>query len=68
MKIRVSFGKAVRQYRARRKMTQLQLAEKAEIQYKYLQRIEGKNPPAVRIDTIAKIARALKIPTSYLMK
>ncbi len=68
MKIRLDFGKSIRTYRLKRGMTQLELAEKADIQYKYLQRIEGKNPPAVRIDMIEKLAKALKVSVAELMK
>ncbi|MFT5207229.1 MAG: transcriptional regulator with XRE-family HTH domain [Candidatus Omnitrophota bacterium] len=59
MKLRKIFGKAVRTHRIKKDMTQLELAEKADIQYKYLQRIEGKNPPAVRIDMIETLSKAL---------
>lgn len=61
MKIRLDFGKSIKSHRLKKGMTQLELAEKAGIQYKYLQRIEGKNPPAVRIDMIQKLSRALGI-------
>jgi len=27
----------------------------------YIQRIEGKNPPAIKIDTIERLAKALKV-------
>ena len=38
------------------------------IDYKYIQRIEGKNPPAIKIDTIERLANALKIKlSSYLI-
>jgi DNA-binding Xre family transcriptional regulator len=67
MKIRLMLGKAVRGYRIKKKMTQLELAEKAGIQYKYLQRIEGKGPPAVRIDTIEKISKALRVEPRDLL-
>lgn len=67
MKIRLDFGKSIKNYRLKNSLTQLELAEKAGIQYKYLQRIEGKNPPAVRIDTIEKLAKALKIQARDLL-
>ncbi len=59
MNLRITFGKSVRKHRMAKGMTQLELAEKAGIQYKYLQRIEGKNPPAVRIDMIETLSKAL---------
>lgn len=66
--IRIKFGKRLREWRAKRKLTQQQLADKAGLEYKYLQRIEGKKPPAVRIDTIYKLAQALKIEASSLLE
>ena len=66
--IRLRFRQRLREWRAKRKLTQQQLADKAGIEYKYLQRIEGKNPPAVRIDMIAKLAKALRIKPSSLLE
>jgi len=66
--IRLKFGQRLREWRAKRKLTQQQLAEKADIEYKYLQRLEGKKPPAIKIDTIEKLAVALKIEPSSLIK
>ena len=59
--LRLKFGRNLRKFRAQRKLTQQRLAELAEIEYKYIQRIEGKKPPAVKIDTIFRLAKALKI-------
>ena len=66
--IRLKFGQRLREWRAKRKLTQQQLAEKADIEYKYLQRLEGKKPPAIKIDTIEKLAVALKIEPSSLIE
>ena len=67
-KIRIKLGKKIRQFRTKRKYTQEKLAEVASIDYKYLQRIEGKNPPALKIDTIGKLAKALKTTPSKLLE
>lgn len=48
-------------------MTQEELADAAEIDYKYLQTIEGKNPPNVKIETIEKIAKALGVKIGKLL-
>ena len=48
-------------------LTQDKLAEIVDIDYKYIQKIEGKNPPAARIDTIEKLAKAFKIRCSELL-
>src|SRR3990172_5894006 len=41
--------------------TQEKLSELTNIDYKYIQRIEGTNPPAIKIDTIERLAKALKV-------
>lgn len=66
--VRLKFSQRLREWRAKRKLTQQELAEKADIEYKYLQRLEGKKPPAVKIDTIDKLATALKIKLSSLLE
>ena len=65
--IRIKFAENLRRYRSLRKLTQQRLAELADIEYKYIQRLEGKKPPAIKIDTIAKLAKAFKIPPSKLL-
>ena len=49
-------------------MTQDELAESSGIDYKYIQKIEGKDTPNVTLDTIARLARALKIAPYLLLK
>jgi len=55
-------GRKVRELRQKAGVTQEKLAALTGIDYKYVQKIEGKNPPAIRIDTLEKIAKALKQP------
>ncbi len=64
----LQFGANLRKYRKLMKLTQQRLAELAEIEYKYIQRLEGKKPTAVRIDTVARLAKALKIPAFKLLQ
>lgn len=64
----VKFGKNLRKFRKSGKLTQQRLAEMANIEYKYIQRLEGKNPPAARIDTIERLAKVLKIKASELLE
>lgn len=66
--IRLKLGKKVREYRNKRGYTQEKLAGLANIDYKYLQKIEGKNPPAIKIDTIDKLAKALNISPAELIE
>lgn len=39
--------------------TQEQLAEKLDISVRYVQQLEGKNTPNVKLDTIAALAKTL---------
>ena len=65
--IQTRLARRLRQLRKEHGYTQQKLAEKAEIDYKYLQRLEGKSPPAIRITTLAKLARAFRISASELL-
>lgn len=65
----LKLGKKIKELRKKRnKMTQEDLAELTETSYKYIQRIEGKNPPDIRLTTIVKLARALKVKPADLLK
>ena len=64
---RIQLGKQIKKLRVKAGLTQEKLAIAVGIDYKYLQKIEGKNPPAIRIDTIDKIAKALKTTPSGLL-
>lgn len=66
--IRLKLGKKIKESRIKRGYTQEKFSEVANIDYKYVQRIEGKNPPALKIDTIEKIAKALKVNPAELLK
>jgi len=66
--IKLLLGKNIRKLRLKRGYTQEKLAELADIDYKYLQKIEGKNPPALKIDTIEKIAKVLKTSPAKLLE
>ena len=65
--IRLQLATRLKSLRGTLGYTQQKLAELADIDYKYLQRLEGKNPPAVKIDTINKLAKALKVTPSELL-
>jgi transcriptional regulator with XRE-family HTH domain len=66
--IRLRIGKRIKELRKKQKMTQARLSETAGIDYKYLQRLEGKNPPALKVDTIEKLAEALRVKPAELLK
>ncbi|HNX82251.1 MAG TPA: helix-turn-helix transcriptional regulator [Candidatus Omnitrophota bacterium] len=66
--LRSTFSKNVKKLRSKRKITQEEFAQPGVVDYKYLQRIEGKNPPNLKLDTIERIAKALKVPPSKLFE
>ena len=65
--LRLKLGKKISSLRKKHKLTQKELAEIADIDYKYLQRIEGKKPPAIKIDTIGRFAKAFKVKPAELL-
>ena len=66
--IRVKFAKKLRELRLKRKWTQEELAEYADLAYRHVQRLESvKNPPPAKIDTIEKFAQAFKISPAKLL-
>jgi len=64
----IELGRRIKALRRKQGITQEQLAELIGTSYKYLQRIEGKNPPDVRLTTITKLAKALKVKPADLLK
>lgn len=66
--IRRKLGRKIKELREKYFYTQEELSEIADIDYKYIQRIEGKKPPALKIDTIEKLAKALKVKPYNLLK
>ncbi|MCK4326237.1 helix-turn-helix transcriptional regulator [bacterium] len=65
--IRLKLGERMKQLRKSGGYTQEKLAGLANIDYKYLQRIEGKNPPNIKLETLEKLAKAFNITTSKLL-
>lgn len=66
-KIELRFAKRLRDLRKEYGYTQEHLAGLSGIDYKHIQRLESKNPPAVRIDTLEKIAKAFNISLPELV-
>ena len=64
----IKLSKRIKEFRKKRGITQERLAELTKTSYKYIQRIEGKYPPDVRLTTIEKLAKALKIAPAELLK
>jgi len=67
IELRKKVGQNIRSLRNKKKLTQETLAFEAEIEYKYLQMIEGKNPPNISLKVIEKLSKALKVSPSKLL-
>lgn len=57
----------IRDLRKKKGLTQEKLSELSGIDYKHIQLLESKNPPAAKIDTIEKLAKAFNIPLNKLL-
>lgn len=69
MKSNIKFllAKKLRALRKKHGLTQQKLAEMAGVDYKHIQFLESKNPPAARIDTLEKIAKAFGVDSAELL-
>jgi len=65
--INIKLGKKIKEFRKRQNITQEELAELAKTSYKYIQRIEGKTPPDLRLTSIERIAKVFKTTPSRLL-
>jgi len=65
--IRFKFAKRLKELREKYGYTQEDLAERANIEYKHIQKLEGRNPHNPRLDTLEKIAKAFNISLSKLL-
>lgn len=65
--IRLKLGLRIRQLRKKYKYTQEKLSELAEVDYKHIQLLEGKKSPAIKIDTLEKLAKAFNMSVSKLL-
>jgi len=65
--IRLQVGKNIKNYRKKCGYTQEKLSELSGVDYKYLQKLEGKKPPNIKVETIARLAKSLKIKPSDLL-
>jgi len=64
---RLKLGLRMRQLRKKNSYTQERLSELSDIDYKHIQLLESKRPPAVKIDTLEKLAKAFNISISKLL-
>lgn len=66
--LRQKFAKNLKFFREKAGLTQVQLAEELDINPRYVQQLEGKSVPNVRLNTIEQIAKALGIKSFELLK
>ena len=64
--IRLQFARKLKTLRKAHRLTQEQMAELLEMDIRYYQRLESNKPGAIKIDTIGKIAKSLKIRPAKL--
>jgi transcriptional regulator with XRE-family HTH domain len=66
-KIRLKLAQRIKELRKKLNLTQEKLSELSGIDYKYIQKIEGKNPPNIKLETIERLAKTLKTTPSKLL-
>ncbi len=66
-KIRKIFSQRLKELRLEKNLTQEELAEILQINVRYIQLLEGKSTPNVKLDTLEDLAKALKIKASDLI-
>ncbi|MFP5386742.1 MAG: helix-turn-helix domain-containing protein [Bacteriovoracia bacterium] len=62
------FSKNLKVLRLKKGLTQEELSERLGISVRYIQLLESKNPPNVKIDTLESLARALKVKPADFLK
>jgi transcriptional regulator with XRE-family HTH domain len=65
--INIEFGRHIKKLRSKKKITQEELAYLAELEYKYIQRLESKKPSSPTLNTLAKLAKAFNITVPQLL-
>ena len=65
--INTRFGKRLKDLRNKNKITQEELACLADLEYKYIQRLESKKPSSPTLNTLQKLTKAFGIPLSKLL-
>jgi transcriptional regulator with XRE-family HTH domain len=66
--LREIFAKNLKRFRQKAGFTQVELAEALGITVRYIQQLEGKRVPNVRLDTLAQIAKVLKLDPRQLIE
>lgn len=61
MNINTKFSNTLKQLRKNKGLTQEKLAEMSDIDYKYLQKLESKNPSSPTLSVLEKLSHGLGI-------
>lgn len=64
----VRFAQALRELRKSKGLTQEALAQRAGVDYKYLQKLEGSKPSSPTLLTLNKLAKGLQITLVELVQ
>jgi transcriptional regulator with XRE-family HTH domain len=65
--INLRFGNHLKGLRKKKKLTQEELAELSNLEYKYIQRLEGKRPSSPTLNSLEKLAKAFKTTVPKLV-
>lgn len=68
MDINIKFSKTLKLIRKSKGMTQEQLAERSGIDYKYLQKLESKNPSSPTLQVLEKLSFGLGVSLQEFIK
>jgi len=66
--VSIRLARRLKALRAKYHLTQEQLAERADLSIKHVQRLESKKPCGVRLITLDRIAKAFGVSLSELLK
>ena len=67
LEARRKLAKRIRELRKKRGWTQQELADKADLVMRHIQRLESGKPPAIELDSMVKLAKAFQITLSTLL-
>ena len=68
MNINTKFSNTLKQLRKSKGLTQEKLAEVSDIDYKYLQKLESKNPSSPTLSVLKKLSHGLGITLTEFIK
>ena len=66
--IRLKFASHLRKLREKAGLTQEELAGRADVATRHIQRLESKSPAPAKIDTLVKLAKGLGVRPAKLLE